>query len=57
MYNKILHTYIRFLNDRRGDEFGEKAVIIILVVVGGLGAWAAFGNKIVSLINSATGGI
>ena len=53
-------TYIsfqRFLKDRAGDEFGEKAVIIILVVVAGIGAWAAFGNKILSLINQATGGI
>jgi len=57
MKEKLLKLYCRFMNDRRGDEFGEKAVIIILVVVAGIAAWAAFGNKIMALINEATAGI
>ncbi len=42
---------------RRGDDYGEKAVILVLVVLGGVAAFAAFGGKIVELISQATGGI
>ncbi len=55
--NKSFETLYRFLRDRRGDEFAQKAVIVILVVVAGIAAFAAFGNKIVGLINQATSGI
>ncbi len=51
---QILH---RFVHDRRGDEFAQKAVIVILVVVAGIAAFAAFGQKIVGLINQATAGL
>jgi hypothetical protein len=50
----------RFLSlflDRRGDDYGEKAVILVLVVLGGVAAFAAFGGKIVDLIGQATTGI
>ena len=57
MSNKAFQTLYRFLQDRRGDEFAEKAVIVILVVVAGIGAFAAFGQKILALINQATGGL
>ena len=57
MSNKVFPTLYRFLRDRRGDEFAEKAVIVILVVVAGIGAFAAFGQKILALINQATGGL
>jgi Flp pilus assembly pilin Flp len=57
MSNKAYEIFIRFLRDRRGDEFAEKAVIVILVVVAGIGAFAAFGQKILALINQATGGL
>ena len=57
MSNKAYEIFIRFLHDRRGDEFAEKAVIVILVVVAGIGAFAAFGQKILALINQATGGL
>jgi hypothetical protein len=53
-------TFIRFRNlvlDPRGDDYGEKAVILVLVVLGGVAAFAAFGSKIVELINQATSGI
>lgn len=43
--------------DRRGDDYGEKAVILVLVVLGGVAAFAAFGGKIVDLIGQATSGI
>ena len=54
---KLYLKTINFLHDRRGDEYAQKAVIVILVVVAGIGIWAAFGNKIVSLISQATSGI
>ena len=57
MTNKAYEILIRFLQDRKGDEFAEKAVIVILVVVAGIGAFAAFGQKILALINQATGGL
>ncbi len=47
----------RFIHDRQGDEFAQKAVIVILVVVAGIAAFAAFGSKIVGLINQATSGL
>ena len=43
--------------DKRGDDYGEKAVILVLVVLGGVAAFAAFGGKIVDLIGQATSGI
>ncbi len=55
--SKSFETLYRFLRDRRGDEFAQKAVIVILVVVAGIAAFAAFGNKIVGLINQATSGM
>lgn len=47
----------RMLFDRRGDDYGEKAVILVLVVLGGVVAFAAFGGRIVDLIGQATTGI
>lgn len=47
----------RLVLDRRGDDYGEKAVILVLVVLGGVAAFAAFGGKIVDLISQATSGI
>ena len=57
MSNKAFQIFYRFLHNRKGDEFAQKAVIVILVVVAGIAAFAAFGQKIVALINQATGGI
>jgi len=45
------------ITDRHGDEYGEKAVILGLVVILGIAAWAAFGEKVTSLINQATAGM
>ena len=43
--------------NKRGDDYGEKAVILVLVVLGGVAAFAAFGGKIVEMITQATGGM
>jgi len=43
--------------NKRGDDYGEKAVILVLVVLGGVAAFAAFGGKIVEMITAATGGM
>jgi hypothetical protein len=56
-YTSIFHRFAKLLLDRSGDDYGEKAVILVLVVLGGVGAFAAFGGKIVELINQATSGI
>jgi hypothetical protein len=45
------------LLDRRGDDYGEKAVILVLVVLGGVAAFSAFGGKVSDLIGQATTGI
>jgi hypothetical protein len=57
-FNRKLHSQIRhLLLDRHGDDYGEKAVILVLVVLGGVAAFAAFGGKVVELISQATAGI
>jgi len=51
-----VHAF-NMITDRRGDDYGEKAVILVLVVLAGVAAFSLFGNKIVSLINQASAGI
>jgi hypothetical protein len=53
----ILNALKSLVRNQRGDDYGEKAVILVLVVLGGVGAFALFGGKIVELITSAAGGI
>ena len=53
LYPQLCHLMF----DRRGDDYGEKAVILVLIVLGGVAAFAAFGGKIVDLIGQATSGI
>ncbi|MBK7317639.1 hypothetical protein [Candidatus Villigracilis affinis] len=48
---------LQLISDPHGDDYGEKAVILVLVVLGGVAAFAAFGGKIVDLISQATTGI
>jgi len=48
---------LQLISDSQGDDYGEKAVILVLVVLGGVAAFAAFGGKIVDLISQATSGI
>jgi len=58
--SRIIYTFLRLrarLTDQHGDEYGEKAVILGLVVILGIAAWAAFGQKVTSLINQATAGM
>jgi hypothetical protein len=55
--HNLYSQFNRLILDRRGDDYGEKAVILVLVVLGGVAAFAAFGGKIVDLIGQATSGI
>ena len=55
--NNLYPQLRRLVFDRLGDDYGEKAVILVLVVLGGVAAFAAFGGKIVDLIGQATSGI
>jgi len=55
--NPYFNLLIAKLFSKRGDDYGEKAVILVLVVLGGVGAFAAFGGKITEMINQATGGM
>lgn len=56
-----IHSIVRVMRnltlDRHGDDYGEKAVILVLVVLGGVAAFAAFGGKVVEMITQATGGM
>jgi hypothetical protein len=56
-YNLVFLTTYKLVLDKRADEYSEKAVIVIMVVVAGVAALAAFGNKVVELIGTATGGL
>ncbi len=49
--------FASMLSDKRADEFGEKAVVIVLVVLGGLAAFAAFGSAVSGRITEAAGAI
>ena len=54
---KAFHAFSQLVWNRRGDDYGEKAVILVLVVLGGVAAFAAFGGKVVEMISQATGGM
>ncbi len=53
----IFNMFKSLVLNKRGDDYGEKAVILVLVVLGGVAAFAAFGGKIVDMITAATGGM
>jgi hypothetical protein len=42
---------------RRGDEFAQKAVIMILIVLAGVAAVGTLGGRIVDLLNQSSAGI
>lgn len=44
-------------NGEKGDEYAQKAVVLILIVVAGVGAIGFLGGRIVDLINQAAAGI
>ncbi|MGD0856141.1 MAG: hypothetical protein ABSA18_10105 [Dehalococcoidia bacterium] len=54
---KAFLTVRRFLHDRRGDDFAEKAVIIVVIVLAGVAVFMAFGQKIVSMVNTVIAGM
>lgn len=53
----ILNKFRSLLHDRKGDEFAQKAVILILIVIAGVGAIGVLGSRIVALLNQAASGI
>ena len=40
-----MNTLINLFLDRSGDDYGEKAVILVLVVLGGVVAFAALAAR------------
>ncbi len=57
MFKSIFKAFKNLVLNKRGDDYGEKAVILVLVVLAGVGAFAMFGGKVVELITSAASGI
>ncbi|MFZ5884016.1 MAG: hypothetical protein ACOYYI_09580 [Chloroflexota bacterium] len=55
--NHFFNLLLTKLLDRRGDDYGEKAVILVLVVLAGVGAFGMFGGKVVEMITQAAGGM
>lgn len=53
----MFHRVAFMLFDERADEFGQKAVILVLVVLAGVAAFAAFGQSVVDKITQASSGI
>ena len=53
----IPNRFLSVLFDDSGDDFGEKAVILVLVVLAGVAAFAAFGQSVVDKVNQAASGI
>ncbi len=43
--------------NRRGDDYAQVAVILVVIVLGGLAAFTALGGKISDLIKTVTAGI
>ncbi len=57
MFKSIFKAFKDHVLSKHGDDYGEKAVILVLVVLAGVGAFAMFGGKVVELITSAASGI
>ncbi len=57
MFKSIFNAFKNLILSKRGDDYGEKAVILVLVVLAGVGAFAMFGGKVVELITNAASGI
>ena len=53
----IPKRFLAVLLDESGDDFGEKAVILVLVVLAGVAAFSAFGQSVVEKVNLAASGI
>lgn len=52
-----LPRFHELLVDRAGDDYAEKAVILVVMVVIGVAAFSALGGRIVDLIGQTTSGI
>ncbi|MBN2116311.1 MAG: hypothetical protein JW730_07065 [Anaerolineales bacterium] len=57
MFKSIFKAFKHLVLNERGDDYGEKAVILVLVVLAGVGAFSMFGGKVVELITRAASGI
>jgi len=53
----LVDKAIEFLKDRKGDEFAQKAVILILIVIAGVSAVGYLGSVIVRMINNGANGL
>lgn len=51
------NRFLQVLLDDSGDDFGEKAVILVLVVLAGVAAFSAFGQSVVDKVMQAAAGI
>lgn len=56
-FNLFFNPLLTKLLDRRGDEYSELAVVLVLLVLGGVAAFSDLGNKIVELITRAAAGL
>ncbi|WKZ38318.1 MAG: hypothetical protein QY332_10290 [Anaerolineales bacterium] len=55
--HRIARRIAGLIAERRADEFGEKAVVIVFVVLLGIAAFQAFGSSVAGLISDAAGAI
>lgn len=52
-----LPRFHEMLMDRRGDDYAEKAVILVVMVLLGVAAFSGLGARIVEMIGQTTSGI
>ena len=55
--NRIALRASDLIVHRRGDDYAQVAVILVVIVLGGLAAFTALGGKISDLIKTVTAGI
>ncbi|MEW6406180.1 MAG: hypothetical protein AB1649_30715 [Chloroflexota bacterium] len=56
-FQTVVNRITLLIFNKRGDDYAQKAVILVVVVLAGVAAFAAFGNRIIELINQASSGI
>ena len=54
---ELVEKMLNFVQDRKGDEFAQKAVILILIVIAGVSAVGYLGSVIVRMINNGANGL
>ena len=53
----LISKMLDFVQDRKGDEFAQKAVILILIVIAGVSAIGYLGSVIMRMINDGANGL